>query len=846
MAGLFSTKKSIPHSPSAPSISFKAVVSDDLNFDDLSADSDPHLNFNNGGVSQSSSPPPPAKGSMCESYDDIRSRTEKSTDDSLTVQNRSLSCNVSASEKSHLVWNSSSIGSPGPKNHTLQSTKESAMKDSGNSKPPRLELADQRNVLDLEMDTSSKNVDNRKVLLFVFTISVLLISLPVPSFLSGFMVGVFITASCALVLFTAMFPYLNSKTTLTQSGAIESPKPFESSQDSILRHQGFLNECSSYDRSSHRLARLKTVYVKLDGTTIKLYRSNKSVPKKSSSGEVLSPESFLFSHMRVFELMGAQVSIVPADLSAKLTWSRKFPIELKLATDGFQCFTSSEDDYINEDLKPCSACTVYLFARTSRDKEEWFGRLAFATGSIDKFQKGFKRVFSSTAPLSVDTCVKLRGKAPVNHSVLVDNTQCKYDMQYDTFVARQLHILHQIQLETNTVSSPAVSKNADDPSGTTVSSLTHVEKGKQQWPLSGLNLLLARCLWDAMRQQSWISMVANKIQAKLAAIKVPYFIDAITLVGLDVGSSVPILLSAQECKADDRGVWCSVAFKYNGGFALTVDTRLDLHKLVEVETSRSGSIASAAAGGSSTALNDTYNHSINGTSDGSNSDGCSPTDKTRGYSFGDEATHVNGVNRNSSISSRGSSFTSSHFGDDVEDSGESSEDGAGDWLFTMDAPVQDVQGEDRIHSNGDDSMLRAGAGRRSSSGGASIAQSSRHAKVMTAFDRLAKSHTVKKLKEKQFVKNIINDISKTHLVLTVQVQFAKGSILVNIPPPPTDRLWWGFDEETEIKLDVSPKVGEKMIKINLICNLIGTKLTQEIRKVLFYPNLDDLPIPEIL
>ena len=86
-------------------------------------------------------------------------------------------------------------------------------------------------------------------------------------------------------------------------------------------------------------------------------------------------------------------------------------------------------------------------------------------------------------------------------------------------------------------------------------------------------------------------------------------------------------------------------------------------------------------------------------------------------------------------------------------------------------------------------MLRAVAGRRSSSGGASIAQSSRHAKVMTAFDRLAKSHTVKKLKEKQFVKNIINDISKTHLVLTVQVQFAQGSILVNIPPPPTDRLW---------------------------------------------------------
>ena len=59
------------------------------------------------------------------------------------------------------------------------------------------------------------------------------------------------------------------------------------------------------------------------------------------------------------------------------------------------CFL--EDDYINEDLKPCTACTVYLFARTARDKEEWFGRLAFATGAIDKFQRGFKRVFSSVS-----------------------------------------------------------------------------------------------------------------------------------------------------------------------------------------------------------------------------------------------------------------------------------------------------------------------------------------------------------------------------------------------------------------------------------------------------------------
>ena len=51
-------------------------------------------------------------------------------------------------------------------------------------------------------------------------------------------------------------------------------------------------------------------------------------------------------------------------------------------------------------------------------------------------------------------------------------------------------------------------------------------KKAEAWPLSGVNLLLARCLWDAMRQQSWISMVANKIQAKLAAIKVSFLVNS--------------------------------------------------------------------------------------------------------------------------------------------------------------------------------------------------------------------------------------------------------------------------------------------------------------------------------
>ena len=57
---------------------------------------------------------------------------------------------------------------------------------------------------------------------------------------------------------------------------------------------------------------------------------------------------------------------------------------------------------------------------------------------------------------------------------------------------------------------------------------------------------------------------------------------------------------------------------------------------------------------------------------------------------------------------------------------------------------------------------------------------------------------------------------------------------------------WGFDSSSDIVLHVSPKVGTKMIKINMVCNIIGAKLVQEIKKLLFYPNMDDIPVDMLL
>ena len=63
--------------------------------------------------------------------------------------------------------------------------------------------------------------------------------------------------------------------------------------------------------------------------------------------------------------------------------------------------------------------------------------------------------------------------------------------------------------------------------------------------------------------------------------QVPYFVDKIAVAGIDMGSSLPILLGSKDTKANEQGVWTSLQFTYSGGFALTVETRVDLNKLVD-------------------------------------------------------------------------------------------------------------------------------------------------------------------------------------------------------------------------------------------------------------------------
>ena len=66
----------------------------------------------------------------------------------------------------------------------------------------------------------------------------------------------------------------------------------------------------------------------------------------------------------------------------------------------------------------------------------------------------------------------------------------------------------------------------------------------------------------------------------------------------------------------------------------------------------------------------------------------------------------------------------------------------------------------------------------------------RPSKIMRFVDKIAKSKYFQKATETEFIKKKMEEVSNTPLVLTVEAQELRGRLAVNIPPPPTDRIWY--------------------------------------------------------
>ncbi|KAJ0041740.1 hypothetical protein NL108_007364 [Boleophthalmus pectinirostris] len=116
-------------------------------------------------------------------------------------------------------------------------------------------------------------------------------------------------------------------------------------------------------------------------------------------------------------------------------------------------------------------------------------------------------------------------------------------------------------------------------------------------------------------------------------------------------------------------------------------------------------------------------------------------------------------------------------------------------------------------------------------------------KILRFVDKIAKSKYFQKATENEYIKKKIAEVSNMPLMLSVEVQELSGTLAINIPPPPTDRIWYSFRVPPRLDLHVRPMLGEREVTFTHVTEWIEKKLQCEFQKVFVMPNMDDLYLP---
>lgn len=116
-------------------------------------------------------------------------------------------------------------------------------------------------------------------------------------------------------------------------------------------------------------------------------------------------------------------------------------------------------------------------------------------------------------------------------------------------------------------------------------------------------------------------------------------------------------------------------------------------------------------------------------------------------------------------------------------------------------------------------------------------------KFLSMVDKLTANKYFRHATELSYIRRAMEGVSNTEIRFMVSVSGIEGCLLVNIPPPPSDRLWYGFKSVPKIALTVQPTLGERTVNIVYVSKWIENKLLREFEKLVVLPNMDDLVLP---
>ncbi|XP_036123850.1 testis-expressed protein 2 isoform X3 [Molossus molossus] len=458
------------------------------------------------------------------------------------------------------------------------------------------ELADDDPALDSdeEVDSAMQHPDLpvKTLGFFILCVYAYLI-LPLPHYVSGLFLGIglgFMTAVCMIWFFTPPSAHKyhrlhkNQKHWNTSSLDIKEPE--------ILK--GWMNEIYNYDPETYHATLTHSVFVRLEGGTLRLSKPNKNISRRASYNET-KPEVTYISQ-KIYDLSDSKIYLVPKSLARKRIWNKKYPICIELGRQDDFMSKAQTDKETSEEKPPAERDLggedpkkpphpqegtragqrdqiLYLFGRTGREKEEWFRRFILASklkletkkppgvsGSKPGVLPSHSRHSSPSGHLTHSRSSSKGSMEEImsqpKQKELVGSVRQKMLLDYSVYMARCVP-----QENRSPQRSPVQSAESSPTAGKKLPEAPPSEEEEQE---AWVNALLGRMFWDFLGEKYWSDLVSKKIQMKLSKIKLPYFMNELTLTELDMGVAVPKILQAFKPYVDhqvagpERTVWPTV------------------------------------------------------------------------------------------------------------------------------------------------------------------------------------------------------------------------------------------------------------------------------------------------
>ncbi|GBM35670.1 Testis-expressed protein 2 [Araneus ventricosus] len=491
------------------------------------------------------------------------------------------------------------------------------------------------------------------------------------------------------------------------------------------------------DEQRHHVAELVNIYI--ENQCLKISRISKH---NESDENITTP-------FEIYDLCGADISLVPKGLSKRRAFRKKFPICIKLpvSSKNSRTINDSYDDVDQEErcdyvtlfpykdglLEAPKRQALYIFALTDREKETWFYALKKCINLEELNATEYSSLYSSSPKLDM-TSISYSSLMEINSeetlSVTEDSSgisaeisfvpsKIKPTLEFDDYL-KTLFENYFRDINTSEHSwKPEIFSDASQKKG--INSTTR--------PVEWINVALGRLFYDFLTQKYWSERIIEKIQKKLNNLEMPSFVETLEVTDVFMGTCIPQLHSVSNVVVDEFGIWLDFDFTYNGSFQMTLQTKLKMPKKHQMQS--------------------------------------------------DEQTD------NSEMKQSAEANESS------DDEGKS--------------PKQN--------------------------------------KLINKLEKWIAHKHFQTVAQSRFVKKYVGDISNMLLTLTVEVNLLQGILAVNIPPVPTDRVWYGFRKDPILNITASPKVGSHEINLSAVVKMIEQRLIRAFKKAIVMPHMDDLIIP---